>query len=356
MRKIKSRLTPLAQSLRKAGNLAEDKLWHAIRNRNLNGYKFSRQVPIGSYIADFACRGLNLVIELDGSYHIDDPKDKIRNDFMNAEGWSVARFPSAHVLLNRDAIFETIVAICEGQITDHIVDHDFQFYPAKLVNISTAPQAGRPPANPLPVNGERGLMQHALRLGMSQMGRTWPNPAVGCVIVKNGAVIAEGATGDGGRPHAEEVALDIAGDAAKGATAYVTLEPCGQRSNGGCSCSQRLVEAGMVRVVYACDDPSPYASHIGVERMTAAGMTVEKGLLAQEASRLIAPTAHYHRTGLPLIETDADGQGFDAAFKPESDDLKAELMTWAARGYRHLSVPAGSELAHALRALGLMAG
>lgn len=197
-------------------------------------------------------------------------------------------------------------------------------------------------------------MQQAIAL--ARAGRTWPNPAVGCVIVKDGVVIAEGETGDGGRPHAEESALDIAGDAAKGATAYVTLEPCGQRSNGGCSCSQRLVEARVARVVYACDDPSPYASHIGVERMTTAGLTVEKGLMAQEAARLIAPNAHYHRTGLPLVETDEAGQGFDAAFTPESDDLKTELTAWAARGYRHLSVPAKSDLAHALRALGLMAG
>ena len=193
-------------------------------------------------------------------------------------------------------------------------------------------------------------------IGLARPGRTWPNPAVGCVIVKDGVVIAEGATGDGGRPHAEEIALDIAREAAQGATAYVTLEPCGQRSNGGCSCSQRLVEACVARVVYACDDPSPYASHIGVERMTAAGLKVEKGLLAQEAARLIAPTTHYHRTGLPLIEIDKDGEGFDAAFVPESDDLKAELTAWAARGYRHLSVPPDSDLAHALRALGLING
>lgn len=199
-------------------------------------------------------------------------------------------------------------------------------------------------------------MTQALHLALSQAGRTWPNPAVGCVIVKDGAVIAEGATGDGGRPHAEEIALDRAGDAAKGATAYVTLEPCGQRSNGGCSCSQRLVEAGVARVVYACDDPSPFASHIGVGRMTDAGITVESGLLADEADRLIAPTAYYHRTGRPLVRADADGEGFDAAFTPESDDLEAELIAWAGRGYRHLSVPAGSDLAQALRASGLMAG
>ena len=203
---------------------------------------------------------------------------------------------------------------------------------------------------------DAAFMKQALALGLSQMGRTWPNPAVGCVIVKDGAVIAEGATGDGGRPHAEEIALDKAGEAAHGAIAYVTLEPCGQRSNGGYSCSQRLVEAGVSRVIYACDDPSPFASHIGVERMTAAGITIETGLLASEADKLIAPTVHYHRTGRPLVQTEAEGQGFDAEFLPESDDLEAELVLWAGRGYRHLSVQARSDLAQALHASGLMAG
>src|SRR6188768_4273018 len=98
MRRIKSRLTPLAKNLRKAGNIAEDKLWHALRNHNLNGVKFSRQVPIGDFVADFACRDLKLVIELDGSQHIDRPADKTRNDIMNTLGWSVARFPSGDML------------------------------------------------------------------------------------------------------------------------------------------------------------------------------------------------------------------------------------------------------------------
>ncbi len=352
MRNIKSRLTPLAKTLRNAGNVAEDKLWLALCNRNLNGFKFSRQVPIGSYIADFACRELKLVIELDGSQHIDDPKDLIRNAFMTANGWSVARFPSGHMLSQPESVLETIVAICDGRITDHIVDHDFQFYPAKPVTLTND---AAPHPNPLPASGERGFMQQALHLALSQAGRTWPNPAVGCVIVKEGVVIAEGVTGDGGRPHAEEIALDKAGEAAKGATAYVTLEPCGQRSNGGCSCSQRLVEAGVARVVYACDDPSPFASHIGVERMNAAGTIVENGLLAAEADKLIAPTAYYHRTGRPLVQSRTEGQGFDAEFLPESDDLEAELIAWAGRGYRHLSVQADSDLARALHASGLMA-
>lgn len=321
-------------------------------------HQVHRSFVIGDYIADFACIDLNLVIELDGSQHIDNPQDRVRDDFMNDEGWSVARFPCGYMLSQPDNVLETIAAICEGRITDHIVDHDFQFYPARPVTIPRTPQAGRPPANPLPLKGGRGKESEFMRkaIVLARPGRTWPNPAVGCVIVRDGIVIAEGATGDGGRPHAEEIALDQAGEAARGATAYVTLEPCGQRSNGGCSCSQRLVEAGVASVIYACDDPSPFASHIGVERMKAVGITVENGLLADEADRLIAPTAHYHCTGRPLVQTDVDGQGFDAEFIPEGDDLEAELVAWAGRGYRHLSVPAGSDLARALRVSGLMAG
>jgi len=328
-------------------------MWNALRNRQLDGIKFHRSFVIGDYIADFACIDLKLVIELDGSQHIDDPKDQIRNVFMTANGWSVARFPSDHMLSQPNDVLETIAAICEGRITDHIIEHDFQFYPAKPVTIPPTPHP-----DPLPLKGERGKESDFMRraIALARPGRTWPNPAVGCVLVKADMVIAEGATGDGGRPHAEEIALDKAGEAARGATAYVTLEPCGQRSNGGCSCSQRLAEAGVARVVYACDDPSPFASHIGVGRMSDAGITVESGLLADEAGRLIAPTAHYHRTGRPLVQTDADGHGFDAEFIPEGDDLEAELVAWAGKGYRHLSVPAGSDLAQALRASGLMAG
>lgn len=130
-------------------------------------------------------------------------------------------------------------------------------------------------------------MSRAIALARAQMGRTAPNPPVGCVIVRDGVVLSEAATGDGGRPHAEEAALMALNGQAENATAYVTLEPCGERSGGGLSCSQRLVEAGVRRVVYACADPSPYASHIGVERLTQAGRIVEYGLMGYEASVLI---------------------------------------------------------------------
>lgn len=131
-------------------------------------------------------------------------------------------------------------------------------------------------------------MRRALDLAKAQHGRTAPNPAVGCVIVRDGAVLSEGATGDSGRPHAEETALMALGNEARGATAYVTLEPCGARSTGVPSCAQRLLDARVARVVYACDDPSPYASHIGIRLLKSAGISVEAGLMKDEAAALIA--------------------------------------------------------------------
>jgi diaminohydroxyphosphoribosylaminopyrimidine deaminase/5-amino-6-(5-phosphoribosylamino)uracil reductase len=131
-------------------------------------------------------------------------------------------------------------------------------------------------------------MRRAIALAARQVGRTGDNPAVGCVIVKDGAVIGDGATGDGGRPHAEEIALVAAGEAAKDAEAYVTLEPCAERSSGAASCSERLVAAGVARVVIACDDASVLAAGRGAERLRKAGVLVETGLLRDEALTLYA--------------------------------------------------------------------
>lgn len=126
------------------------------------------------------------------------------------------------------------------------------------------------------------FMRAAIAAAMVNLGKTAPNPVVGCVLVRDGVILGRGATAPGGRPHAEDQALQAAGEA-KGATAYVTLEPCGARSSGGTSCSQLLVEAGVARVVVACDDPSPFAAGRGSERLQAAGIIVETGLLAEEA-------------------------------------------------------------------------
>jgi diaminohydroxyphosphoribosylaminopyrimidine deaminase/5-amino-6-(5-phosphoribosylamino)uracil reductase len=126
-------------------------------------------------------------------------------------------------------------------------------------------------------------MQRALALAAPRVGRTGDNPAVGCVIVRDQAVVAEGATADGGRPHAEERALLAAGDAASGSTAYVTLEPCAQRSRAGAACADLLIQYGVGRVVVAARDPHPNASGAGIERMRAAGIVVEVGLFEAEA-------------------------------------------------------------------------
>jgi diaminohydroxyphosphoribosylaminopyrimidine deaminase/5-amino-6-(5-phosphoribosylamino)uracil reductase len=129
-------------------------------------------------------------------------------------------------------------------------------------------------------------MRRAIALAAGHVGKTGDNPSVGCVIVLDGRVIGEAATAESGRPHAEELALDVANRLAKGATAYVTLEPCGARSSGAASCSERLLAAGVTRVVIACADPSSFAAGVGVERLRGAGVTVETGLLAGEAKAL----------------------------------------------------------------------
>ena len=131
-------------------------------------------------------------------------------------------------------------------------------------------------------------MRRAIALAAARVGGTAENPAVGCVIVKDGQVVGEGATGVGGRPHAEEVALGAAGEAARGAVAYVTLEPCGERSSGLASCSERLVAAGVTRVEIACQDASPYAAGRGLARLRASGVETHLGLLADEARALYA--------------------------------------------------------------------
>ncbi len=125
-------------------------------------------------------------------------------------------------------------------------------------------------------------MQLALALGERQLGRTAPNPSVGCVIVKDGVVVGRGWTHTGGRPHAETEALARAGEAARGATAYVTLEPC---SNWGQTppCCRALIDAGIRRVVIGCVDPDPRVDGKGIAWLRAAGLEVVVGVREAEA-------------------------------------------------------------------------
>ena len=127
------------------------------------------------------------------------------------------------------------------------------------------------------------FMRQALRLGRFGLGDSAPNPAVGCVLVSaEGHVVGTGFTGQGGRPHAEALALAEAGEAAKGATAYVTLEPCAHQGKTP-PCAQALINAGLARVVYAIDDPDPRVNGRGAELLRAAGIKVESGILADRA-------------------------------------------------------------------------
>jgi diaminohydroxyphosphoribosylaminopyrimidine deaminase/5-amino-6-(5-phosphoribosylamino)uracil reductase len=131
---------------------------------------------------------------------------------------------------------------------------------------------------------DRRLMQLALTLGRRGLGRTWPNPAVGAVVVKDGVIVGRGWTQPGGRPHAEPEALRRAGEAARGATLYVTLEPC---SHFGRSppCADAVIAAGIARVVAAIEDPNPLVAGQGHARLRAAGIKVDVGLCAAEAAR-----------------------------------------------------------------------
>ena len=198
------------------------------------------------------------------------------------------------------------------------------------------------------------FMRRAIDLARANMGKTWPNPAVACVIVKDGAVIAEAATAAGGRPHAEEQAVPAAGDAARGATAYVTLEPCGARSSGRKSCAHFLAEAGIARVVIACLDPSPFASGRGTERLRAAGLEVATDVLCNEGKELCEGFLHRLETGRPMVRISDDGEGFDARFaaSPKAD-LATELKRLGEAGYTRVWVAPG-DLAEALRDQGLL--
>jgi diaminohydroxyphosphoribosylaminopyrimidine deaminase / 5-amino-6-(5-phosphoribosylamino)uracil reductase len=136
------------------------------------------------------------------------------------------------------------------------------------------------------------FMALAFALGRRGLGRTWPNPAVGAVVVKNGVIVGRGWTQPGGRPHAEVEALRRAGAAARGATLYVTLEPCSHHGKSP-PCADAVIAAGVARVVSALVDPNPEVAGAGHWRMAQAGVVVEVGVGAEEARR--AHSGHIRR-------------------------------------------------------------
>jgi diaminohydroxyphosphoribosylaminopyrimidine deaminase/5-amino-6-(5-phosphoribosylamino)uracil reductase len=147
------------------------------------------------------------------------------------------------------------------------------------------------------------MMRAALALARRSLGRTWPNPAVGCVFMRDGQVIARGRTQDGGRPHAEADAIAQAAAAGlplKGATAYVTLEPCSHHGRTP-PCADALVATGVARVVSAIEDPDPRIRGQGHARLKAAGIVVELGEGAAEAAEINAGFFLRVREGRPLF-------------------------------------------------------
>jgi len=130
---------------------------------------------------------------------------------------------------------------------------------------------------------DQRFMALALALGRRGQGRTWPNPAVGAVIVKDGVIVGRGWTQPGGRPHAEVEALQRAGEAARGATLYVTLEPCSHHGKSP-PCADAVISAGIARVVSAIEDPNPEVAGQGHTKLRAAGIVVDVGLGATEAA------------------------------------------------------------------------
>jgi diaminohydroxyphosphoribosylaminopyrimidine deaminase/5-amino-6-(5-phosphoribosylamino)uracil reductase len=176
-------------------------------------------------------------------------------------------------------------------------------------------------------------MRAALSLAARHLGQTWPNPAVGCVIVDAaGHVVGRGSTQPGGRPHAETEALAMAGARARGGTAYVTLEPCSHHGKTP-PCAEALVAAGIARCVAALEDPDPRVSGGGFARLRAAGITVQAGLLEQEARQVNIGFLTLREKGRPFVSlklaTSLDGR--IATVAGESKWITGE----AARAFGH---------------------
>src|SRR5579863_436286 len=151
-----------------------------------------------------------------------------------------------------------------------------------------------------PSEFDLAMMRAALALARRGLGGVWPNPAVGCVVARDGHVVGRGWTGAGGRPHAESEALRRAGERARGATAYVSLEPCCHWGKTP-PCADALAAAGLRRVVGALADPDPRVAGGGFARLREAGIAVEAGLLGEEAAEVNAGFLTRLAHGRPLV-------------------------------------------------------
>ena len=187
-------------------------------------------------------------------------------------------------------------------------------------------------------------MSQALQLAANGIYDTAPNPAVGCVLVNGGRVVGSGWTAPAGGPHAEIVALEAAGTAARGATAYVTLEPCCHTGRTG-PCTKALIAAGIARVVYAGHDPNPLVNRGGAAELAAAGVQTEGGVMEQAAEALNCGFFTRMRRGTPYVRSklgvSLDGRTALANGKSRwitSAAARADVHRWRARSSANRSV------------------
>ena len=170
------------------------------------------------------------------------------------------------------------------------------------------------------MTGRRRFMARALELAAQARGRTSPNPMVGAVVVAGGEVLGEGYHARAGEPHAETIALAAAGEAARGADLYVTLEPCAHQGRTP-PCADAIIAAGVARVFAAMRDPNPLVHGRGVERLRAAGVKVSIGLLGEDAARLNEVYCRHVTTGLPHV-TLKIGMSLDGKTATRSGDAR----------------------------------
>jgi diaminohydroxyphosphoribosylaminopyrimidine deaminase/5-amino-6-(5-phosphoribosylamino)uracil reductase len=152
----------------------------------------------------------------------------------------------------------------------------------------------------MPDETDARFLAAAIRLGRGALGTTWPSPAVGAILVKDGKVVGRGRTAPGGRPHAEVQAIAEAGEAARGATLYVSLEPCSHQGRGA-PCADAILAAGISRVAMPIADPDPRVAGGGMLRLQAAGVEVVSGALAKEAERAHAGHLSRMKAGRPHV-------------------------------------------------------
>ncbi|HEV7717876.1 MAG TPA: endonuclease domain-containing protein [Arsenicitalea sp.] len=161
--------TGRARTLRKDGTDPQNRLWYFLRNRSLGGFKFARQVPVGPYFADFACREASLIVELDGGQHAESDRDRRRTAFLNSQGYSVLRFWNSEMFENRDGVLQSILATLEGNPSP-----DLRFAPATLSPTGRGTRGARAAraagarnsseARPIPLPvGERSPRQRGVR-------------------------------------------------------------------------------------------------------------------------------------------------------------------------------------------------